>query len=151
MGWDITSSDNLYTSNLSYNFSRYKNYWNINTHLHGKNTTIVIVNLYNCILTLANEGIKPVIYDGQDGWTPEKNVFMYHMKRLLHEISNTIKNNPEHLNAIYQVDDKEIPEIDINGVEHNDIFKYFDWLHEDEEFLKQYFLNMFTYAINTDN
>lgn len=68
-------------SYMSFNFSKYDYYWHI-SNAHGHQGAVVEIQLTKAIAKLANEGVKPCILSEEDGWTPEKNVFMYHLTRL---------------------------------------------------------------------
>lgn len=104
MGFDITSEDGLFTGYLSYNFSKFSDYWYIKKHLYGHKASTIIKYLNNAINKLKEEGISPVIKDGEDGWTPNINVFMYHLNYFLETIQNIIKGSPSHINVRYWSD-----------------------------------------------
>lgn len=69
-------------SYLSFNFSRFSDYWHVRKG-HGHSGRVVAIQLRAVIERLENEVIScDIPYDG-DEWTPTINVFHYHMKRLL--------------------------------------------------------------------
>ena len=73
------SVESLY---LSYNFSRYSEYWYVK-EVHGNKTSEEIPRLRDVIQRLKSEGAVARIVDGADAWTDTKDVFLCHLERFL--------------------------------------------------------------------
>jgi ferredoxin len=67
---------------LSFNFSKYSDYWSV-AQAHGHKGSVIIIQLKNAIDRLTTEGIGCKILGDQDSWTSDINVFHFHMHRLL--------------------------------------------------------------------
>lgn len=103
MGFDIETSDEEYTGYLSYNHSKFSEYWDIGNHLESQNGASVLANLKTGLAKLQEAGFEPVMLEDQDCWTATENVFMYLLKRMHDKIEATIQKWPNHANAIYTV------------------------------------------------
>ena len=58
MGWDIESSDDIYTGYLSYNHSSFSKYWYIGDHLENQPGSAVLSHLKNAIAALRADGFE---------------------------------------------------------------------------------------------
>lgn len=104
MGFNITSEDSLFDGYLSYNFSKFKDYWYIKKHLQGHKASTIIKYLKIGIQKLQDAGVNPGINKGEDGWSASLNVFSSHLNRFLEEITELIKKFPQHANVRYYCD-----------------------------------------------
>ncbi len=104
MGFYIDTTDNLYTGFISYNFSKFNQYWYIRNDLNGKNTSVVIANLEKGIQKLREAGFKPIINPNETESSPTENVFLYNLIRMLNEIRNILIIHPSHIKAYYVMD-----------------------------------------------
>lgn len=104
MGFDISSEDGLFEGYLSYNFSRFSDYWYVKKHLHGHKASTILKYLKIGIQKLRDSGVQSGIQSGQDGWTSEKNVFLTHLERFQKQIEENITKYPDHANVRYYGD-----------------------------------------------
>jgi hypothetical protein len=104
MGYNISSEDGLFDGYLSYNFSTFSDYWYIRNHLHGHKASTILKYLKIGIQKLRDSGVQSGIQSGQDGWTPEKNVFITHLEYFKSSIEENIKKYPNHANVRYYGD-----------------------------------------------
>ena len=70
--------DNAY---LSYNFSQYEDYWDIEKHLHQHRGKTMARSAQKALNRLKDEGVVPCIKKGEDMWTASKGVFAHHLDR----------------------------------------------------------------------
>lgn len=104
MGYDISSEDSLFNGYLSYNFSKFSDYWYIKKHLQGHKASTIVKYLKIGIQKLEDAGVKPGFNKGEDGWSASLNVFSSHLNRFLEEITELIKKYPSHANVRYYCD-----------------------------------------------
>jgi hypothetical protein len=70
--------DNTY---ISGNFCVYAEYWDIR-RAHGHTGYVISLQLEKAIKNLKAEGCTGEIKDGEDGWTMNKNVFLWHLEKI---------------------------------------------------------------------
>lgn len=104
MGFSIYSEDGEFEGYLSYNFSKFSEYWYIRHHLDGHKASTVLKYLRMGLRKLAEEGCTPGIRAGEDEWTPEKHVFMFHLLGMYQRIAALVEIYPHHANVRYHVD-----------------------------------------------
>ena len=66
---------------ISFNFSEYSHWWHI-SDAHGHTGKTILCQVEKVLRNLKNAGFKAIIKDGEDGWTTNENVFMFHLERL---------------------------------------------------------------------
>jgi hypothetical protein len=69
-------------SYISYNFNKFRNYWSVTENLHSHTGSFISSSLHSALEKLSKEGIHPHIKKSEDGWTPSKNVFAFHLLKL---------------------------------------------------------------------
>jgi len=104
MGFDILSEDGLFDDYLSYNFSIFSEYWYIKQHLHGHKASTILKYIKIGIQKLRDSGIQSGVQPGQNGWSPEKNIFLTHLERFQFKIQENINKYPSHANTRYFCD-----------------------------------------------
>lgn len=109
MGFDITSGDSLFNGYLSYNFSKFSDYWYIRKHLQGHKASTIVKYLKIGIQRILDAEINPGFNKGEDGWSASLNVFSYHLNHFLEEITELIKKYPSHANTRYYIDQTSNP------------------------------------------
>jgi hypothetical protein len=106
MGYSIHSDDYLYDGYMSYNFSneRFTKYWYIKKHMMAHKASTIVKYLNIALEKMENDGFKPYIPDGMDGWSRDENVFMRHLTYIKKYIEDLIEKNESHKKTRYYVD-----------------------------------------------